>query len=316
MRRAPTDRIPLLAQGPVWEPLLRHPSGTPAGLLVAGGLRPPDFHVLGHALLTAGTLADAADLAGRYHALVSQAGTVRVRAAADRTEIVYRPESGAGEVMHRQQVEAVVLGMVTAARWVAGPAWNAERVVFAHACDTDPSVYVRMLGCPVQFLGREHLVVIPTTDLRRPRQTVDEPLAALHRRYAEHMLDEIQAPESAAALVCAVLAGQELAHVTMQDALRVACMSERALRRALLDEGTSWRALLDEARDRRVRVLLETTSLPLDAIARHVGLSGAAALVRAFRRRHGKTPGAHRCAMTPGRRGGRDGVTTSRDRPS
>ncbi|MFD3330471.1 helix-turn-helix domain-containing protein [Streptomyces sp. NPDC058701] len=73
------------------------------------------------------------------------------------------------------------------------------------------------------------------------------------------------------------------------------------LRRAFLDEGTTWRAALEQVRDRRVRDLLETTGLPLEAIARDVGFSGAAALVRAFRRRHGRPPGAHRSAANPWR---------------
>ncbi|MFJ7587642.1 helix-turn-helix domain-containing protein [Streptomyces sp. NPDC097617] len=78
------------------------------------------------------------------------------------------------------------------------------------------------------------------------------------------------------------------------DAGRGVHLSPRTLRRALQGEGTSWRALLDAARHRRTRRLLETTDLPLDRIAPLVGLSGATALVRAFTRWEGVTPGAYR----------------------
>jgi hypothetical protein len=83
MRRAPTDRIALQVQRPVWEPLLRHPSRIPAGLPVAGSLRPPDFQVLGHALLTAGTLA--AVLARQELAHVTMPDVLRVACMSERT---------------------------------------------------------------------------------------------------------------------------------------------------------------------------------------------------------------------------------------
>jgi transcriptional regulator GlxA family with amidase domain len=62
--------------------------------------------------------------------------------------------------------------------------------------------------------------------------------------------------------------------------------------------------LLDEARDRRARVLLETTSLPLDAIARDVGPSGATTLVRASADAMERPLELHRCAMTSERPAG------------
>ncbi|MFG2985604.1 AraC family transcriptional regulator ligand-binding domain-containing protein [Streptomyces sp. NPDC048258] len=201
--------------------------------------------------------------------------------------------------MHPQQVEAVVSSMVRAARWIAGDDWAPRAVSFAHPRAGTAEPYARVLGCPVTFDAPENAITVANEDLDRRRPLYDPALNALHRAYADRLLDRLSTAATAAERV-----RQWLEHAALEDAgpegpAKELNLSVRSLRRALHAEGTSWRALLDAARHGRARQLLETTALPLDRIAPLVGLSGATAVVRAFTRWEGMPPGAYRSRHRP-----------------
>ncbi|MEU6370212.1 AraC family transcriptional regulator ligand-binding domain-containing protein [Streptomyces sp. NPDC046931] len=243
-------------------------------------------------LLASSSLAEAAAAAVRYHRLVSEAGVVALDRGPRRSRLVYRPSVAPG-TMHPQQVEAIVTGMVTAAGWIA-PDWTPVSVTFAHPAIGDPRRYTEILRCPVVFDAAENAVTVRTAELERPRALTDPELVALHRRHADGLLGGLPATAMLRTRVRGWLDQADLLRAGPEDLRDVLFLSSRTLRRALREEGTSWRELLDEARHMRALQLLRTTGLPLEAVARQVGLSGAAALVRAFTRWRHMTPGAYR----------------------
>ncbi|MFI1650376.1 AraC family transcriptional regulator [Streptomyces avidinii] len=291
---SPADRLPFSEVRALWDTVIGTRGGDPhAGLRVGDGIGPGSLHVLGHVVLTCASLAEAAEAAVRYHPLVSQAGTVSLERGGEATRIRYRPTVDPA-TMHPQQVEAIVAGMVRAARWIAGDGWAPRSVSFTHARTGSAEPYARVLGCPVAFDAAENALTVANSDLDRPRAPHDPALGALHRAYADRLLRELSASVTRAEQVRQWLEQAPLDGTGLADAGRGVHLSPRTLRRSLQEEGTSWRALLDAARHRRARRLLETTDLPLDRVAPLVGLSGATALVRAFTRWEGITPGAYR----------------------
>ncbi|MFI5666070.1 AraC family transcriptional regulator ligand-binding domain-containing protein [Streptomyces sp. NPDC051704] len=291
---SPLARLPFTEVRALWDTVIGTGGGDPyAGLRVGDAITPGSLHVLGHVVLTSASLAEAAEAAVRYHSLVSQAGTVTAHRGSETTRIRYRP-TVAPASMHPQQVEAVVAGMVRAARWIAGDDWAPASASFTHTRTGSAEPYARILGCPVAFDAAENAITVGNRDLDRPRAPHDPELGALHRAYADRLLRELSTSVTLAERVRQWLDHAPLDGAGPADAGRDVHLSTRSLRRALQEEGTSWRALLDEARHRRTRRLLETTDLPLDRIALLVGLSGATALVRAFGRWEGVTPGTYR----------------------
>ncbi|TDD88895.1 helix-turn-helix domain-containing protein [Actinomadura darangshiensis] len=86
--------------------------------------------------------------------------------------------------------------------------------------------------------------------------------------------------------------------VSVEGLAAHAGLSTRTLARRFADQlGTSPGQWLLAQRITAARDLLETTDLPLDAIARHVGLSSATNLRRRFLGALGTTPGAYRRAF-------------------
>ncbi|QEV49076.1 AraC family transcriptional regulator [Streptomyces vinaceus] len=155
---SPLDRLPFTEVRALWDSVIGGADGASgagggdphAGLRVGDAIKPGSLHVLGHVVLTCASLAEAAEAAVRYHPLVSQAGTVTVHRGAGTTRIGYRPTVDPA-AMHPQQVEAVVTGMVRAARWIAGDGWAPRSVSFTHARTGSAEPYGRILGCPVAF---------------------------------------------------------------------------------------------------------------------------------------------------------------------
>ncbi|MFJ6987179.1 MULTISPECIES: AraC family transcriptional regulator ligand-binding domain-containing protein [unclassified Streptomyces] len=289
----PHHRLDLSDVQSLWAEVLDHADDARTGLSVGLGIRPSAFHVLGHLLLDCATLADAAALAVEYHALVSEAGEVTFRRGPALSRLVYRPVEAA-RPMVPPQVEAVLAGVVTAGGWVAGPGWVPEAVHFTHPCAGTVADYERALGCAVVFGADVDEVVVRTADLDLTRSVGDGLLASLHREHADRLLAELALSGSVRLSVSRWLGRGDLREVRAADAAAARHVSERTLRRVLGEEGTSWRELLDTARHERAALLLRTTDMTLTGVARRTGLGSPAALVRAFTRWEGLTPGAYR----------------------
>ncbi len=85
------------------------------------------------------------------------------------------------------------------------------------------------------------------------------------------------------------------ADCTVPALARQAGMSERTLTRAFRAEcGTTPADYVEQVRVEAARQLLESTDLTVAAVARRCGFAGPQTLHRAFRRRTGVTPAAHR----------------------
>ncbi|MFI8341812.1 AraC family transcriptional regulator [Streptomyces sp. NPDC085639] len=140
-------------------------------------IKPGSLHVLGHVVLTCASLGEVAGAAVRYHPLVSQAGTVSLERGGEATRIRYRPTVDPA-TMHPQQVEAIIAGIVRAARWVAGDDWAPLSVSFTHARAGSAEPYARVLGRPVAFDAPENALTVAHRDLDRPRAPHDPELGA------------------------------------------------------------------------------------------------------------------------------------------
>ncbi|MCK8678879.1 AraC family transcriptional regulator [Streptomyces lichenis] len=265
------------------------------GLALGARMGPGTLHVLGHLVVGCASLVEMVALVERFHPLVSQAGVIVSHRGRRATRIAYRPLVPAHTTLP-QQIEAIVIGMVTSARWLAGPSWTPESVSFRHPGRGDGALFTDVVGAPVVFGAAENALIVDNADLDLERALPDPELAALHRTHAERLLRDLTPPSDLPERVRRWLADADLERTGPRDLCDALHLSERSLRRLLHEEGTSWRALLNAARHERARQLLVRTDLTLDRVAQLTGLSGAAVLVRAFSRWEGATPGAYRRA--------------------
>ncbi|WP_216595446.1 AraC family transcriptional regulator [Aestuariivita boseongensis] len=87
--------------------------------------------------------------------------------------------------------------------------------------------------------------------------------------------------------------------LTLNDFASICRMHPRRIQRILWAQGASYSQMKDDVRKSITEDLLSNTALPVAQIALHVGLSGPAALDRAFRRWTGRTPTQFRADSKP-----------------
>lgn len=286
------ERIPSSTVRRIWDLTIDATGDRCFGLHVGGRLRPGAYHVLGHALLASPTLQDAAQLTVRYHRMVSDAGRLSFTRHADRAALTYRRFTPPGDA-DVQQTEAVVAGIVTAARWLSPDGWQATRITFTHpAPEEGTGPWEAALGAPVTFGASENRMEWTLGQMDAPLPYGDPALLGMYRGYADGILAGLhphgRLPVSRRA--AAWLSRQDLATVRPDDLARALHMSGRGLRRALQEDGTSWRLLLDEARHRLAVRWVGDGARTLGEIARRLGYSDVPSLVRAFNRWEGMPP--------------------------
>ena len=93
------------------------------------------------------------------------------------------------------------------------------------------------------------------------------------------------------------IAGQDL---PLNSFAAICGLHPRRLQRILSAAGTSYSQIKDDVRRSLTEDLLSDKTKPMDEIAQRVGLSGPAALHRAFRRWTGKTPTRFRAETSHG----------------
>ncbi|MEX1308814.1 MAG: AraC family transcriptional regulator, partial [Candidatus Sulfomarinibacteraceae bacterium] len=89
--------------------------------------------------------------------------------------------------------------------------------------------------------------------------------------------------------------------LTLNEFASICRLHPRRIQRILWAQGTSYSQMKDDVRQSITEDLLSNTTLPIAQIALQVGLSGPAALDRAFRRWTGRTPTHFRAGSKPKR---------------
>ncbi len=153
------------------------------------------------------------------------------------------------------------------------------------------------LDCPVRYSR-------PCSAVRLHRGALEQPLphanALIRRELEAQCRRELADMEAGSGLLGAVrrlLAtspGRTPGETQLAEFL---AMTPRTLRRHMARTGTRFRHLVNQARSQRARELLETTRLPVSAIAEQLGYAEAAPFIRAFRRWTGTTPARYRKQM-------------------
>ncbi len=136
--------------------------------------------------------------------------------------------------------------------------------------------------------------------LDQPLGQADPETEALLIEMCERKLRELDAEQSLASALAAVLVEDLSAPPALGDAARRLGVSERGLRRKLASEGTSYQQLLDELRLSFATRLLRETDEPVYGIALELGYDSASNFSRAFKRWSGQAPSAIR-SDRPGR---------------
>lgn len=268
------------------------------GLHLGEAVRPGDYGVLGHLLMSCATLADALHRQARYAALVGGLG---------RVGLDDEPPREGGEALvalgwqpllaqqQRQSSEETLAGWVSFGRWISGLDIAPVQVRLQHAAPADTREHQRIFRCPVAFDQADNALIFPKRLLSVPLGQADAQVRGMLDAYADRLLGELQQGasllERARQVLVAQLAEQRPELQAVAEAL---ALSPRTLQRRLREAGVSFNQFVDETRQSLALHYLRETPLELAEIAFRVGFSEPASLLRAFRRWTGTSPGEYR----------------------
>lgn len=295
----PEARIPLEAEGRVWEEAARLSGDADFGLHAAELLRPGAFDVLDYAVRASPTLGEAVQRLARFNRLLHDMAEIRLEVEGGIARVVHRfPGDPRGAV--RQAAEFTVASWVVIGRQATGQDFTPREVGFQHAAPANTEAHRRLFRAPVRFGQDRNTLVLDVGLLSLPLQRGDPGLCAVLDRHAEDLLARLPRAEpfeeALRRAICEELRGGQPSVAAVAARLHV---SGRTLQRRLESAGASFHELVDTLRRELALRHLADPRTSLSEVSFLLGFSEPRAFHRAFKRWMGTTPGAWREKAVP-----------------
>lgn len=179
--------------------------------------------------------------------------------------------------------------------WLAGGQLPAARFDFAFESPPYVGSYGKVFPAPLQFERPQSAFWFDAARLQDPMRRDETALRAyLADAQAHVIVPRRRGDDVVSARVRCHLQQTQPAWPDLTATADALHMSSPTLQRRLASEGTSFQALKDELRRDVAIVQLNTSSVPLAALAYELGFADSAAFQRAFKSWTGSAPGAYR----------------------
>lgn len=261
------------------------------------GMETADLGLPSYILFNAPDLRTGIGDAVELFSLVNEGGSLRLEESAEDATLRYANTVPMLTAAHH--ISDCVLGQLQGvlARY-CGPKFGALEVRFPRRKPADPKLYSGHFGkARLVFNAEDAAVVLPKEFLDHCSETANPSLY----RFLRASQRRTNAPrEPLVAQVNRILRFMILDGAVSADELaeRVG-LDRRTLFRKLRQKGTNLTAMIGDARFDAAKQLLLNTDLSIGKIAHSLGYADAGAMSRAFTRRTGEPPSAHRKNRSP-----------------
>jgi len=246
--------------------------------------------VLGLALMSSATVADALNVLMRYFRILSPASDLALERHAD-GHCLLLSIRGHSEEVHRFRTETLISSIFTSGHFLLNRSIPGVVIELAYK---KPAHHTRYQASWPQtqicFDAVRTSVTIPLAVGSWEIATANPAVADIFRRQCEALLRPLRGDGVVSNRVQLLLMRNLDAPPAIDAVARQLAMSERTLRRRLQVENTSFRALLDQVRAEMANQYLHQTTLPVVEISRLLGFDNVANFRRAFKRWHGMPP--------------------------
>lgn len=280
--------------------LLRHSPRPDIGLHIGERYHISTYGVLGYAMMSCATWADALALGRRFHQVASSLTNIELDIDQQRGTLAYiaTPFYPQLEDIESFTVEKLFASLVAVSRSVLREPAYPSRVSFTHSAPAHAPAYRAIFPCPIEFSAGENRFEIELARLQQPLLAANEVCAAMGRRLCEEHLGRYeQTNDSIRLRVTDLLLAAPHSMPGMEAVADGLHMSSRTLRRLLRAEGTTFQDIGEEIRHDLSKQYLRNSHLSLDEIAHLVGFTESTNFRRAFKRRQGIPPANYRRAQ-------------------
>ena len=255
-----------------------------------------DYGVLGFAMKSAATLAQAVQLAAKYHQTAGPQLSVSFRSEAPNFLIVLSNQLCLPEDAFRLAAEELIATFPPVLLELTGRSIDPAYIDVSFADAGYSPSYVEIFGCEPRYNQQETLVCLPMEALQWPLLAADSSNLLMLEQRCREFLTLISETDSFTSKVTAILLQQLAVTHTTKAAAAALQLSERTLRRRLAEEKVCFQELLTDVRQRLSKDYLSSTGLSAQEIAELLGFTEASNFRRAFKSWSGLTPDEFRAA--------------------
>lgn len=269
------------------------------GVRIGAATQVKSFQMLGYAVMSCDTIADALHCLTRYEKLAGKLGETHVRTAPHKNIIEWKnplETDWAGFIS-----DAAIAGWVGVARTLTTSINSPQRVFFKHTAPTDISFYQNFFNCPLEFNAAFDGIEISSEQLHAKIISADATLRDIIQREAELQLEKFDEHHNLINVVRAEiwkkLPTGEPRIERVAEALQ---LSQRNLQSRLKASGANFLSVADDVRHSAALYHLRDKTLPLLQVAFLLGFSEQSSFNRAFKRWTGVSPTEWREARMEG----------------
>lgn len=284
----PEYLIPFFRVGAFFLELLRETGDNALGLEIGSSVQARSYHVLGYAILSSNTIAEAIDRLIRYEYLAGKLGTTTMMEG-DPVKLQWHcPFEGPWA---RYVKEAAIAGWVTFAKALVADTAKPLGVYFDHSLMADYQRYEKVFGCPVHFDSDWSGVTFAAENLTKKIVSADPGLKMLMDHQAKDRLEKFDSRMNLVNEVRAEVA-QRLPNgePSLESVAEPLGLTARALQNRLKISGMNFKDVVDEVREQLAYAYLADQSTSLIDIAFLLGFSEQSSFSRAFKRWSGISP--------------------------
>jgi AraC-like DNA-binding protein len=259
------------------------------GLAVGSRESLVSFGVLGFAMLSCRTLADALQIGMEHHQISGSLMDPAFEVEGDELQVSARERFADVEILPFL-CEELFASTLMLMRSLVGPEFRPRRFEVSYAAPAYAERYRQLFGCPLRFGADSNRVIVDARWLAYPLKT-HNPITLAHAlRLCREQTGATRGDDDVVSSVAQWLRGRLHEGPDMALAARELNLSERTLRRRLSERGVSFRTLCDRVREETATALLRDGDDSIAGIAAQLGFSDAREFRRAFRRWTGRRP--------------------------
>jgi len=270
-------------------------TGDPAlGLRFGERLNISAHGVLGLALMSSATVADALGILVRYFRILSPASDLTLSHSGDIYRLNFTLRGQSAQAL-RFRSEALIGSVYTSSRFLLNRPIPETTAQLAYDKPAHHAQYdISWPQTHIEFNASTTAITFPLAIGAWTIATANPAVTDIFRQQCEALLRPLTGNGVVSNRVRHVLMRMLDAPPGITTVARALAMSERTLRRRLNEEQTTYRALVDQVRAEMASQYLRQTTLPATEISRLLGFDNVANFRRAFRRWFDKTPQSQR----------------------
>lgn len=286
----PDTRFPVERMTCAWELAVARCEDPCLPLRLTQYFKPQNISAIGIAMSLSTTLMDALHRCVQYARIATEGAVLSLHEQGETVVLRVDVPIALRPIASGYSIEAFMASLIELFRQMAGPGFAPLNVEFAFPRRQGCLEFERYFGCPVHFTATATQLTFGRAQLQVTRTLAIDSLARVLDAWMAEYLVQLDLQSLSGQLRIFLI--EQMAHgdISLADASRHLCISERSLQRKLAEEAQTFAHIKDDCRRHLAEKLVHEHRLSLAEIAFVLGFADQSAFTRCFKRWTGTSP--------------------------